>query len=76
LYSRPAFEQHCHIPQQLNCEITEQNYIKIDPFQKTTIHGVYACGDNTSMMRAVSYAVAMGGIAGGMVNRELIEEAF
>jgi thioredoxin reductase len=76
LYSRPTFEQHCHIPQQLNCEITEQNYIKIDPFQKTTIQGIYACGDNTSMLRAVSYAVAMGGIAGGMVNRELIEESF
>jgi thioredoxin reductase len=76
LYSRPDFEQHCPIPQQLNCEIIEQNYIKIDPFQKTTISGIYACGDNSSMMRAVSYAVAMGGIAGGMVNRELIEEAF
>ncbi|MEJ8819467.1 NAD(P)/FAD-dependent oxidoreductase [Lacibacter sp. H407] len=76
LYSRPSFEQHCNIPQQLNCEITEQHYIKIDPFQKTTIPGIYACGDNTSMLRAVSYAVAMGGIAGGMVNTELIEENF
>ncbi len=76
LYARPAFEQHCSIPKQLNCEITEQNYIKIDPFQKTTVQGIYACGDNTSMMRAVSYAIAMGGIAGGMVNRELIDEEF
>lgn len=76
LYARPTFEQHCNIPNQLNCEITEQHYIKIDPFQKTTIHGIFACGDNTSMMRAVSYAISMGGIAGGMLNRELIEETF
>ncbi|GGI22243.1 NAD(P)/FAD-dependent oxidoreductase [Pedobacter mendelii] len=76
LYSRPFFEQNCTIPQQLNCEITEQHYIKIDPFQKTTIHGIYACGDSTSMMRTLSYAIAMGGMAGGMVNRELIEETF
>jgi thioredoxin reductase len=76
IYSRPSFEQHCDIPQQLNCEMTEQQYIKIDSFQKTSIYGVYACGDNTSMLRSVSYAVAMGGIAGVMVNKELIEENF
>jgi len=28
------------------------------------------------MMRSVSYAVAMGGIAGAIANRELIEENF
>lgn len=76
LYARPAFEQHCTIPKQLGCELTEQNYIQIDPFQKTTQHGIFACGDNTTMMRSVSYAVAMGGIAGTMTNREIIEEEF
>ncbi len=76
LYARPKFEQHCEIPKQLGCELTEQNYLKIDLFQKTTEYGIFACGDNTSMMRAVSYAVAMGGIAGGMANRELIEDEF
>jgi thioredoxin reductase len=76
IYARPAFEQHCDIPAKLGCEITEQHFIKIDFFQKTTVHGVYACGDNSSMLRTVSYSVAMGGIAGIMVNRELIEEEF
>jgi thioredoxin reductase len=76
IYTRPKSEQHCEIPKQLGCELTEQNYLKIDPFQKTTEHGIFACGDNTTMMRAVSYAIATGGIAGGMTNRELIEEEF
>lgn len=76
LYARPIFEQHCEIPKQMGCEFTEQNYLKIDPFQKTTEHGIFACGDNTSMMRSVSYAVAMGGIAGAMTNREITEEEF
>ena len=76
LYARPKFEQHCEIPKQLGCELTEQNYLKIDPFQKTTENGIFACGDNTNMMRSVSYAVAMGGIAGAMANREIIEEEF
>jgi thioredoxin reductase len=76
LYARPAFEQHCTIPEQLGCELTEQNYIQIDPFQKTTQHGIFACGDNTTMMRSVSYAVAMGGIAGVTANRTITEEEF
>ncbi len=76
LYTRPKFAQNCEIPKQLGCILTEQEYLKIDPFQKTTEHGIYACGDNTSMLRAVSYAIAMGGIAGGMANREMIEEEF
>lgn len=76
LYARPPFEQHCEIPKQLGCILTEQNYLKIDPFQKTTEHGIFACGDNTTMLRSVSYAIAMGGIAGSMANRELIEEEF
>ncbi len=76
MYARPPFEQHCEIPKQLGCTLTEQNHLKIDPFQKTTEHGIFACGDNTTMLRSVSYAVAMGGIAGSMANRELIEEAF
>ena len=76
LYARPKFEQHSEIPKNLGCELTEQQYLKIDLFQKTTVHGIFACGDNSSMMRTASYAVAMGGVAGGMANRELIEEEF
>ncbi|MBA2613056.1 MAG: NAD(P)/FAD-dependent oxidoreductase [Bacteroidetes bacterium] len=76
LYARPAFEQHCNIPQQLDCEITEQNYVKVDAFQKTSTHGIFACEDSTTMLRSVSYAIAMGGIAGAMTNKELTEENF
>lgn len=76
LYARPKFVQHCDIPAMLDCEFTENHHIKIDAFQKTSQHGIFACGDNSSMMRSVSYAVAMGGVAGAMANRELIEEEF
>jgi thioredoxin reductase len=76
LYARPGFEQHCGIPKQLGCKLTEQNYLKTDSFQKTTEHGIYACGDNSGTMRFLSYAVATGGMAGAMTNKELIEEEF
>lgn len=76
LYSRPTFVQHCTIPLSFGCELTEQNHLKVDMFQKTNIPGIYACGDNTTMMRAVAAAVASGNMAGGMANRDLIMENF
>ncbi|CAM4280000.1 NAD(P)/FAD-dependent oxidoreductase [Zobellia nedashkovskayae] len=76
LYARPEFEQHCKIPIELGCELSEQNHIIVDSFQKTTVDGVHACGDNAAMFRAVSYAIATGTIAGAMTNRSLIEENF
>ncbi|MDM1501258.1 NAD(P)/FAD-dependent oxidoreductase [Myroides marinus] len=76
MYAAVAFEQHCPIPKDLGCELTETGYIKVDAFQKTSIDGIYACGDNTSMFRSVSAAVASGSMAGAMVVKELTEELF
>ena len=76
IYAAVPFEQHSDIPRQLGCELTEMGHIKVDEFQKTTIEGVYACGDNSSMMRSVASAVYTGNLAGAVVNKELTEERF
>lgn len=76
LYTRVPFEQHCLIPESLGCELTEDGYIKIDATQKTTVEGIYACGDNTTRIRTVANAVAMGTTAGMMLNKEIILEDF
>jgi thioredoxin reductase len=60
----------------MGCELTDEGYIKIDAFQKTTINGIFACGDNTTRMRTVANAVAMGTTAGMMVNKEIVFEEF
>jgi len=76
IYSRPASEQHCKIPELLGCELTEQGLIKVDTFQKTTVDNIFACGDNTSPFRAVSYAISTGSIAGVVLNNAMTEEEF
>ncbi|WP_018614747.1 NAD(P)/FAD-dependent oxidoreductase [Segetibacter koreensis] len=76
LYARPSFVQHSSFPEVLGCEITNEGYIKIDASQRTTITGVYACGDNNTRMRTVANAVSMGTTTGLMVNKELIEDQF
>lgn len=76
LYAGLPFTQQTDIPVSLGCELTEQGYIKVDSYQKTTVQGIFACGDNTTMMRAVSNAVATGNLAGAMANKELTDEQF
>ncbi|MEC7782106.1 MAG: NAD(P)/FAD-dependent oxidoreductase [Bacteroidota bacterium] len=76
VYAGLPFEQHSDIPQQLGCSLTESGHLKVDLFQKTEVPGIYACGDNTSRMRSVAYAVSTGNIVGAMVNNELTQEDF
>lgn len=76
VFAKVSFKQHCDIPSHLGCEISEQGFIKVDDFHKTTIPGLFAAGDNTTMFRAVSGAIAAGTKAGIFVNKELIEENF
>ena len=76
LYARPNFTQQCDLPEKLGCELTGEGYIKIDSSQRTTIPGIFACGDNTTRMRTVANAVAMGTTAGMMVNKEWTMENF
>jgi thioredoxin reductase len=76
IYTKVPFEQNSTIAKQLGCELTEDGYIKIDAFQKTTTKDVFACGDNTTRMRTVINATAMGTLTGMTVNKELIEERF
>jgi len=76
LYASLPFTQHSDIPVSLGCELTEHGYIKVSPFQETNISGVFACGDNTNMMRSVANAVYAGNITGAVVNGKLVEEKF
>ena len=76
LYAQSPFEQHCTIPKTLGCELMDEGYIKVDHLQKTSVHGIFACGDNTTRLRTVANAVAMGTTAGMMLNKEIVFEEF
>lgn len=76
LYTVNPFEQHCLIPESMGCELSDEGYLKVDPMQKTSLDGVYACGDSTTRVRTIANAVAMGTTAGMMVNKEFVLEKF
>ena len=76
IYTQTLFEQHCPIPEQLGCELTDEGYIKTDHLQKTSVANIYSCGDCTTRMRTVANAVSMGTTAGMMLNKEFVLERF
>ncbi|MDF2553423.1 MAG: NAD(P)/FAD-dependent oxidoreductase [Chryseobacterium sp.] len=76
VYGAFPFLQHSDIPEKLGCGLTDFGHIKTDQFQKTNVPGLFVCGDNSSMMRAVSNAVMTGNVAGAMTNMELVTDCF
>ena len=76
MYAKPDFEQSTSIITSLGCGLKTNGYVEVDQMQKTTVPGIYACGDNTNMFRSVAFAVSSGTMAGAACNKELIEEEF
>lgn len=76
LFAKAGYEQHCPIPQQLGCQLSDQGLLVIDAFQQTTLPGIYAAGDNSDPLRALPVATAAGTKAGAFINRALIMETF
>ena len=76
VYASVPFTQHSEIPATLGCAFTEQGHICVDASCRTTVGGVYACGDNSGMMRSVANGVYTGNLAGAMINKELTDEQF
>lgn len=75
-YASIPFEQNSSIPNDLGCKLTEHGHLEVNFMQKTTEDGIFACGDNSSLMRSVATAVYGGNITGAIINQELIQENF
>jgi thioredoxin reductase len=76
MYAKADFVQNSDIPSKMGCAINSNGFLDVDMMQKTSVPGVFACGDTTNMFRTVSYAVAAGTMAGAACNKELIDEEF
>jgi thioredoxin reductase len=74
MYAKVPFSQHCDVPEKLGCRLTEHGYIYIDDNHQTTVTGVYAAGDNTTLARVLTNAIGAGSRAGIAINTDLIIE--
>ncbi len=74
IFARVPFRQHTDIAAQVGCSLTETGLIEASEFGETSVPGVFAAGDTTTVMRQVAVAVANGVKAGAWINRALITD--
>ncbi|MFD2570068.1 NAD(P)/FAD-dependent oxidoreductase [Spirosoma soli] len=74
IFSRVPFRQHSSLAEQLGSELTDMGLVKTTQFGQTNVPGLYAAGDNSTLLRQVSVAVANGSLAGVGLHKELMEE--
>jgi thioredoxin reductase len=75
LFARPPQAQ-VPLVRSLNLALDDMGYVKVDAFgQKTSVPGIHAAGDLTTMMQAAIAAAAAGTMAAAVINHELTVEA-
>lgn len=70
LFARPPQHQTALVSS-LGLALDENGYVQVDARQATSIPGIYAAGDLTTMMQNATMAAAAGNLAAAMVNHDL-----
>ncbi|MGY3089909.1 thioredoxin reductase [Hymenobacter sp. UYAg731] len=72
LYAKVPWHQGSGLPAQLGCELDEMNLLRVNEHNQTSVPGVYALGDNCTMLHQLANAIGVGNRVGGMLSRDLI----
>ncbi|KYG70634.1 alkyl hydroperoxide reductase [Bdellovibrio bacteriovorus] len=78
LFATPLlpFQMKSDIGQNLGCEKNEMGLYQVNEMKQTSVLGVFAAGDNMTMMQSVLQAAASGSMAGAAAVFELVNEDF
>ena len=72
MYLHPRLSQKCPLPGAAGCTLNEHGFVVVDEYDMTSVPGLYAAGDCTTMMRSVAFSVGSGNRSGAMINHALI----
>ncbi|MCX6047827.1 MAG: NAD(P)/FAD-dependent oxidoreductase [Chloroflexi bacterium] len=76
LFIQPSSTQHSDLAAQVGCALNDMHRVIIDEQGHTTVAGLYAAGDMTTLLRQVAFAVVQGATAAITINMDLINEDF
>jgi thioredoxin reductase len=80
LFHRPSQRQASELAQQLGCAFDTpfpgSELIRVDAMGQTTVPGVYAAGDATTLMQQAIVAAGAGMVTASVINRALLLEDF
>ncbi len=71
-YAHLAFRQKSNLPERIGCRLNDQGILSVDDFQRTSVTGVFAAGDNSFPLRAIASSLSTGMRAGAAINMDLI----
>jgi thioredoxin reductase len=75
LFARPP-QQQTALVQQLGLALDEQGFVRVDEHKQTSVPGIYAAGDLTTLLQGAVMAAAAGAHAAAALNHALnIESA-
>jgi thioredoxin reductase len=72
IFHHPKVSLHTGLIQAFGLQLTDQGLINVDAKQCTNVAGIFASGDCTTPMRALSMALATGSVAGSVIVHELV----
>lgn len=72
VYTQPEQHPRGPLPDALGLERTELGHVRVDEFMRTSVAGVWACGDVTTPMQAVQMAASSGFAAAAFLNHDLV----
>jgi thioredoxin reductase len=74
LVARPPQRQTALV-ESLGLALDEQGFVRVDDHKRTSVHGIYAAGDLTTMMQGAIIAAAAGTQAAAMMTHAINFEA-
>jgi thioredoxin reductase len=66
---------HERLVRQLGLALDEQGFVRVDAHKATSVPGIHAAGDLTTMLQGALVAAAEGAMAGCMMNHGLTMES-
>lgn len=70
LFARPP-QRQTQLVQKLGLALDEQGFVKVDAHLQTSVPGIHAAGDLTTMLQGALIAASAGAMAGYMMNHIL-----
>lgn len=74
IFLHPQIQQHSDLAQKLGCALTENGLVQVAEDKQTSVPGLYAAGDTSSLVAQIGLAATNGGTAAVFMNRALIRE--
>lgn len=71
VFVRTLIQQHSPLAHQAGCAMNENGFVTADDFGRTSVEGVYAAGDMTTMMQQLIMAAASGAKAAAGINMDI-----